>query len=307
MKVLTSTLIGLLLVVSTVVVVSSAPSAKATDTDPSDWLTGHVVNCPDMRGGMLNGNTYAQYADYENIRTGNCAKLYGPRTGFQPNYLGVLWPQGNSRSMNWSDDSPTWPLQVMPPANATVHKVYAFAYIRANYSAWVGFGFFTNWDVQVASHPQGLYHTGYYAYPVGGGNWQSLYWDITDYTLNGTKINWTSILTGYASEVSVYLLYDFNDPINLAVDVDYLGFIYNYTLPGESSSSPSTDWDEIIAGSGTTTMSILGMFGFFGMIACPAIGIWIARHSGESKWGMLAKVMTAMAFCFGLFMWSIQG
>ncbi len=115
--------------------------------------------------------------------------------------------------------------------------------------------------------------------------------------------SWTANLTK-SDNFQVKLTW--NALANHDYEVDYVGIQYHW-YTGTPAGTPAPPSPTDVAGGDVglpSVMGILGIAGFTGLIAMPAIGI-IAWRNSDNRGALFLKMLAAMAFCFGLFMASI--
>ena len=180
------------------------------------------------------------------------------------------------------------------PENATVYEVWVIAEFTANRPA--GYLYLDTGDQE------------YYNSTHVNSGYGSAFWNVT-----GLQ-DWThELLTDNETVVVFHMDTDEQVPYYCS----YLGFwkiVWQGWYEGEASEDPpDDDPDEGGADVGydiayTNIPGLLGFMGFFGMIAVPAFGVWVARNgASESNIELTVKVLAAWTFCFAMFMYSVAG
>jgi hypothetical protein len=138
---------------------------------------------------------------------------------------------------------------------------------------------------------------------------EAITWDITNLTA------WTPAIL---KSPYLWAMITMDQEVGYYYYLDYLGFMYWWTKPGEAGAWPNgtivphTD-DEILTPafkwpsfnwSGGQFLGLLGITGFLGLMLTPALAIWAVRSSDEKE-GALLKVFVLGTFFFASLIASI--
>ena len=179
------------------------------------------------------------------------------------------------------------------PENATIREVWIVAEFTANRP-----------DMSLRLNTEDYeYSNSTY---VGGG-YGSYFWNVTDLQdWDHDLLTDNETVVGILASTDAYVQYY----------VSYLGFykiVWQGWYEGEAGEGAGDPPDEGGADVGydivyTNIPGLLGFMGFFGMIAVPAFGVWVARN-GESECAitLFVKILAAWFFCFAMFMYSVAG
>ena len=269
----------------------------APTTDPT--LGDNVTNSPDAF--YSSGPVYNQHW-YGLVRTGMSYFMYGQ---FPPNVVVNRWFVGNpySRGTNYIYDFVTWPLQNFPSPSATIKEVYVVARCISNYAITVELGYYTNYSAQQASpvglnNSYGLYGP-YFRNAIGDQSniFQVVQWRVTNLE------HWTPELMN-STQLAACLIFDRSTEEGYGIIVDYIGFEFNWTDPGNTWTPPA-DYEMGGMSYANMTYAAMGVAGFVGMIGAPALGIFLARTSDEKPM-LFLKMFVLTAICFAFFIAGIS-
>lgn len=199
-----------------------------------------------------------------------------------------------------------WPAQTMPMLNATIQSVYLIVLVYTSGSSFNGY-LQLSIDAGANFYPSPNTHPEYYQTMSSPSGYSEYLFNVTNLpTWTGGSANWTAQMMMDGKTFVRLFTDDFISEPN-AIYVDYLGFRYNWTLPGAGTQGEGPTWSNSTLGmlnAGSWFIGGMGTLGFVGMITVPALGIILVKRT-EDKAFMTVKVIGAFTLCFGLFLGSI--
>ena len=217
----------------------------------------------------LDGGSGAIAADYGSITTEN---------HFDPDYASYWSPWENRSNF--------------PPAPATILSVSVISVVHCQIARTYAIRLSINLPGEAS-------HTFYSpSYSASWADTLQSYNVTADLAAIGMLVpaNWS------AATVSTYLITDLS--YGKALYVDYIGLDYSWTNgTGWGGGGAET---ELNVG-GIDVPGIMGIFGFVGMIAVPAVSIWFYQRDGGSKIATAIIALVGFLVCFGMFFGVING
>ena len=253
-------------------------------------------------GPIYNRQTLSPGAQYSGMLTGsgdNGARLRGGDYAIMEPEISASWVATAGYSA--VGGTAYWPGQQLPGSGDTITWVNAIAVIRNPSTRFLFFNLSYCHEIVnglLYSAPweggQEFYMPSYY----GNSTWLTYRSNLT----TAETWTWSNIQT-WGFGIKIDMGFGFGTGI---LQVDYVGIEYGWTHsyappPPPYEPPPGGEPAQAPLNLSLGIMSIVGMFGFVGLVVMPAFGIWIARNSDQDKLSLALKVMLGMVFCFALF------
>ena len=197
--------------------------------------------------------------------------------------------------------------QSLPPDNATI--IYVELTVRivmwASYARTFTLQYATDESTYNVTTESATWHSGSNGTQgwAGAGPAVPAYYFVLFYSDVTSLETWTPALL--KDPQTWVRIYTDDGATDHGLYVDYVGFVYAWTLDPGSPPGPPSSGD--FSMSMVSPIGLFGIVGFIGMIGVPAASIWFFRRDGGSKVMIGVSALLAFTVFFGLFYASIKG